>query len=100
MLVTLGALVISGFNEYKNVIGDLDEYKASPIVLIVVGTVVFFVAFMGCCGVLRESNCMMMTVSVPEKNIVFLELFGYKTYFFHRNEPIGFRSIYQNDRVM
>lgn len=61
LMVVAGALVVSGYNTYEHVV-NLDAYKAPPIILIVVGSAVFLIAFMGCCGVLRENNCMMMTV--------------------------------------
>ncbi|KAL5287327.1 CD63.2 family protein [Megaselia abdita] len=34
-----------------------------PIVAICLGSVVFIIAFLGCCGALRENNCMTMTYS-------------------------------------
>lgn len=32
------------------------------ITLIVIGTVIFIIAFFGCCGAIRESHCMTVTV--------------------------------------
>lgn len=61
-MVTCGTLVLLDYKEYQHVV-DLETYKAPPILLIVAGTAIFLIAFMGCCGVLRENNCMMMTVS-------------------------------------
>lgn len=62
-MVTAGALVLVEYKEYKEVVDvDLEAWKAPPICLIVAGSAVFLIAFMGCCGVLRENNCMMMTV--------------------------------------
>lgn len=34
----------------------------SPIVVIVVGAVVFFIAFFGCCGAWKDNYCMVTTV--------------------------------------
>lgn len=42
-----------------------------PIVAICLGSVVFIIAFMGCCGALRENNCMMMTVSTSKTSAIF-----------------------------
>ena len=36
--------------------------SSAPIVLIVVGVVVFFIAFFGCCGAWKESYCMVTMV--------------------------------------
>ncbi|XP_060804364.1 CD63 antigen [Amyelois transitella] len=38
--------------------------QLGPITTIVVGAVVFLVAFYGCCGAIRESNCMLVTYSI------------------------------------
>lgn len=45
---------------------DLTEgsfYTSGPIVLIIVGIIVFVVAFFGCCGAVKENHCMIVTVS-------------------------------------
>lgn len=37
---------------------------APPVVLIVAGTVIFIIAFLGCFGAIRESYFMLMTVRI------------------------------------
>ncbi|GBP33913.1 23 kDa integral membrane protein [Eumeta japonica] len=37
------------------------RFAAAPVLSMVVGGVVFFIAFLGCCGALRESRCMLIT---------------------------------------
>ena len=61
-MVTAGVLVLTGYQDYKHFV-NVDSYRAPPILLIAAGCAIFLIAFMGCCGVLRENNCMMMTVS-------------------------------------
>ncbi|XP_063625056.1 23 kDa integral membrane protein-like [Cydia splendana] len=39
-------------------------YEFGPIATMVVGSIVFFIAFLGCCGAIRESNCMLVTYSI------------------------------------
>lgn len=39
------------------------ELKWTPIVLIVIGSVILIISFFGCCGAIRESTCMIMTYS-------------------------------------
>ncbi|ODM95263.1 CD63 antigen [Orchesella cincta] len=67
LLITFGVMALTGYQdfqqEYEHVV-KVDSFKAPPIILIVVGGAVFLIAFMGCCGVLRENNCMMMTYAV------------------------------------
>ncbi|CAH1636716.1 unnamed protein product [Spodoptera littoralis] len=38
--------------------------QIAPITSMVVGGIVFFIAFFGCCGAIRESNCMLVTYSI------------------------------------
>ncbi|KAG7301908.1 hypothetical protein JYU34_013327 [Plutella xylostella] len=40
------------------------SFEVAPISAMVVGGVVFLIAFFGCCGSLRESNCMLVTYAV------------------------------------
>ncbi|XP_022918281.1 CD63 antigen-like isoform X1 [Onthophagus taurus] len=44
-----------------------DEYSTIsyiPILMIVVGSIVFVIAFFGCCGAVKESTCMLTTYAV------------------------------------
>ncbi|XP_013190036.1 CD63 antigen [Amyelois transitella] len=43
---------------------DENFYTSGPIVLIIVGVIVFIVAFFGCCGAVKENHCMIVTFSV------------------------------------
>lgn len=40
------------------------SFTASPIALMVVGSIIFVIAFYGCCGAIRESHCMIVTFAV------------------------------------
>ncbi|KAJ2937453.1 hypothetical protein O0L34_g19160 [Tuta absoluta] len=44
----------------------LEDYNLAiaPVSAIVVGGVVFLIAFFGCCGAIKESNCMLVTYSI------------------------------------
>ncbi|XP_026329546.1 CD63 antigen-like [Hyposmocoma kahamanoa] len=39
-------------------------YTSAPMVLIIIGIIVFIVAFFGCCGAVKENHCMIVTFSV------------------------------------
>lgn len=54
------------FNKYF--IGD--ELWSAPVVLIVIGAIVFIIAFLGCCGAIKESSCMVLTVSICESESI------------------------------
>ena len=38
--------------------------NAAAVTFIVLGAIVFITGFFGCCGAIRESPCMLMTVSI------------------------------------
>lgn len=40
------------------------SFEIAPITAMVVGGIVFLIAFFGCCGAIRESNCMLVTYSI------------------------------------
>ena len=70
--MALGAVIKGYYNKYLDFLGD--GVVGAPILLIIVGVVIFFVAFMGCCGAIRESYCMTMTFAVLLALIFILEL--------------------------
>ncbi|KAI8435284.1 hypothetical protein MSG28_003623 [Choristoneura fumiferana] len=43
---------------------DENFYTSAPVVLIIVGVIVFIVAFFGCCGAVKENHCMIVSFSV------------------------------------
>lgn len=51
-------------DNYLNVFISVDELWSAPIIMIVIGAIVFIIAFLGCCGAIKESSCMVLTVSV------------------------------------
>lgn len=61
-LITVGA----GFLlKYEEILDAFKEAKVNvaPIALIAIGSVILLIAFFGCCGAIRESHCMVSTVS-------------------------------------
>jgi len=62
-LVALGALTYTRFAEYDDLTAELGVggFRGPPIVMMVGGAIVFFIAFLGCCGAIRESHVMMST---------------------------------------
>jgi len=61
-IITVGAYIQSAYHHYANFVGE--NFWSAPILLMVVGGVVFVIAFLGCCGAVRESSCMVLTFSV------------------------------------
>jgi len=67
------AILISGALTYYNIdkanyvmekVNNEVNFTASPIALMVVGSIIFVIAFFGCCGAIRKSWCMMITFAV------------------------------------
>lgn len=65
------AILIAGALTYANIdkadyfmdkVHNEVNFTASPIALMVVGSIIFVIAFFGCCGAVRESHCMIVTV--------------------------------------
>ncbi|KAI7794311.1 CD63 antigen [Triplophysa rosa] len=48
--------------------------SGSALVLIVVGVIIFFIAFFGCCGALKENHCMVTTFAVFLSLIIITEI--------------------------
>jgi len=58
-LVGLGAYVKIQAEHYLDFVGT--GYVNTPIFVIIVGLVIFFIAFFGCCGAWSENDCMLKT---------------------------------------
>lgn len=71
-MITVGAIVRTKIVDYHDFIEyDLTPY---PILLIVAGCVVFLIAFLGCCGAIKENTCMLFLYSIIVIAIVVFEV--------------------------
>ncbi|KAJ8681579.1 hypothetical protein QAD02_017371 [Eretmocerus hayati] len=61
-LITVGTVIILMYNGYSNFV-DIWLF-AVPVLMIIIGIVVFVTSFCGCCGAVKESPCMIITFSV------------------------------------
>ncbi|XP_043081325.1 CD9 antigen-like [Puntigrus tetrazona] len=59
-LIVLGVLAKVSINTTA----FLNGYAGAPLVLIVVGVIIFFIAFFGCCGAWKENQCMITMVGI------------------------------------
>jgi len=60
-LVALGALTYTKFEHYDDLMEQIGVagFRGPPIAMMIGGGIVFFIAFLGCCGAIRESPFMM-----------------------------------------
>lgn len=71
--IVVGAVIQSSYHHYENFVGE--NFWTAPILMIIVGTLIFVISFLGCCGALRESSWMILTFSVFLL-LIFLTEFG------------------------
>ncbi|KZC11628.1 CD63 antigen, partial [Dufourea novaeangliae] len=72
IFVTVGTVILIVYSGYNNFMDSW--FFAAPVLMIVVGAVVFIVSFFGCCGAVKENHCMIITFSVLLLLIFALEL--------------------------
>ncbi|XP_046143495.1 CD63 antigen-like [Osmia bicornis bicornis] len=72
MIISVGTTIYAVYEDFSHF---LDYSYVSPAtLLIVVGILVFVIAFLGCCGALRESTCMVLVFAVSLSIVLVLEL--------------------------
>lgn len=72
ILIIIGAIVR---DKYGDKFADLsDQFANAPVLIIVVGVIVFVIGFLGCCGAVKENYCMVTTFAVLLALIFILEI--------------------------
>jgi len=74
LLLYAGFSTVAQIGHYKELIEDAPNNVA--ITLIIVGFVIFLIAFLGCCGAIKENYCMLVTFSAIILGILLIELIG------------------------
>ena len=69
LLIIFGALLFSNVHTVEDFAEALKSQQV-PITMIVLGIVILMISFFGCCGAIRESYCMSMTVSTSQEIII------------------------------
>ena len=62
LLIVTGGVVQGAYAQYLDFLGD--QFFSTPVFLVIVGCIIFFVAFFGCCGAIKENHCMTLTFAV------------------------------------
>jgi len=74
LLVYSGIKTAITLHDYKLIIND--GPSTSAIVLVVIGVIIFFIAFLGCCGAIKENYCMLCSFGGVILVILIVELIG------------------------
>ena len=61
-LIVTGGVIQGVYSQYLDFLGD--QFFSTPVFLVIVGCVIFFVAFFGCCGAIKENHCMTFTFAI------------------------------------
>ncbi|XP_014480569.1 PREDICTED: CD63 antigen-like [Dinoponera quadriceps] len=72
MIISVGTTIYAVYESFSHFLDP--SYFSPATLLIVVGILVFIIAFMGCCGALRESTCMVLVFAVSLSIVLLLEL--------------------------
>jgi hypothetical protein len=65
--VSLWLIFDPDVSNYMSVHGQLHQYYAGVYILLAVGLLMSLLGFLGCCGALRESSCLLVTVSLLDE---------------------------------
>lgn len=72
ILLSIGSVIHSVYYNYHHFLDD--RFFSVPSLLIAVGSIIFFIAFFGCCGAARENYCMIITFATLMVLVFILEL--------------------------
>lgn len=70
LLVAVSGLALIGLGAYLQIVEEnfteflTDSLINTPIILIIIGVIIFVIAFFGCCGALCENKCMIYTYAI------------------------------------
>lgn len=71
-LIIVGAIIRDKYGDYFSFVDN--KFANVPILLIVIGVIVFIIGFLGCCGAVKENYCMVTTFAVLLAIIFILEI--------------------------
>ncbi|XP_033360231.1 CD63 antigen-like isoform X1 [Bombus vosnesenskii] len=72
MIISIGTTIYAVYEDFSHFLDP--SYFSPATLLIIVGIFVFIIAFLGCCGALRESTCMVLVFAASLSLVLVLEL--------------------------
>ncbi|KAL6267791.1 hypothetical protein P5V15_000862 [Pogonomyrmex californicus] len=74
VLLSIGLVIHGVYYQYQHFLDN--SFFSVPSLLVAVGSIIFIIAFFGCCGAVRESYCMIITFCTLLAAIFLLEVIG------------------------
>lgn len=74
ILLSIGIVIHGVYRNYQHFLDN--KFLSVPSLLIAIGAIIFFIAFFGCCGAVRENYCMIVTFTSLLVIVFILELSG------------------------
>ncbi|OXU28496.1 hypothetical protein TSAR_015839 [Trichomalopsis sarcophagae] len=72
ILLSIGSVIHGVYHDYQHFLDD--RFFSVPSLLIAIGSIIFFIAFFGCCGAIKENYCMIVTFATLMVLVFILEL--------------------------
>ncbi|XP_044733653.1 CD63 antigen-like [Chrysoperla carnea] len=72
-LLTVGVMYKLQMDDLDNILAETN-LSVAPMLLIVVGSVIFIISFFGCCGTIRENHCMVVTYATILLSILIIQI--------------------------
>ncbi|XP_014245528.1 CD63 antigen-like isoform X2 [Cimex lectularius] len=95
LIITIGILTNINGGSIKSLLHS--ELTTTSIVFIVIGCLVFLISFFGCCGVARESHCMITTYAVILSAILLVQIaIGVLAFVYHKNITSEIKTSVEN----
>jgi len=88
VLISLGVITNHTFAQFGTIVKTTNLTLPSTL-FIVAGAIVFVIAFLGCCGAVKENHCMMMTYSVLIGLLLVVQLVAAVTAYYREDDVKG-----------
>lgn len=83
-LITVGAIAQNAKHDYTTFAGS--KFVTAPTIIITLGCIIFLIAFLGCCGAVKQNYCMVTTFGILLFLIFIIEISGGIVAYVYRNE--------------
>ncbi|KAK9709022.1 Tetraspanin family [Popillia japonica] len=90
VILSVGVSVKAYYTGYETFLDD--QYFSAPNLLIAIGVIIFFIAFFGCCGAIKDNYCMMITFSTLLILVFILQLAAGIAGYALKNQTVAFLS--------